>query len=216
MLPSVESVSGLRSVHFHQSNSSRVTHAAYDGGVVTSWQTCNDGRLSQIHGSVTAVDDLLNLAPHDYASDYRSLPIVVGSKHSSGAIVQFQCWIEQNVRNTELSELRAESTNDHGLTFGSLNNEATNHHVVICLNKRASADIGEDRCWGRRRRRPRCASRSGPRCGSCRWALGVAVAVGLGVAVAVGLGVGVGVSATTVLPLGPTVPSIVVALAAFG
>jgi hypothetical protein len=46
--------------------------------------------------------------------------------------------------------------------------------------------------------------------------LGVAVAVGLGVAVAVGLGVGVGVSATTVLPLGPTVPSIVVALAAFG
>src|SRR6185369_14165011 len=178
-------------VHFRQSNSSRVTHTAYDGGVVTSWEIGNDGRLSGVHGSVTAVDDSLDLALHDYASDYRSLPIVVGSKQSAGAVVQFQCRINQYVGNTELSELGTECTNDHRLTLGAFNDETANHHIVICLNKRAGADVGERsggagcRRWSRRtgrgrswrgsgcwprsssRSRPRRGSRSGPGC-RCR------------------------------------------------
>src|SRR5262249_39186713 len=144
-------------------------HAPHNCCVVTSWQICNDGRLPGVHGSATAVDDLLDLAAHDYASDYCRLPIVVGGKQSSGAIVQFQCRINQNVGNTELSELGAERTNDYGLTLGSLNDEAPDHHIVICLNKRASADVREGRRGDGCRGRPRCTSSSRPRRGSGGW-----------------------------------------------
>ena len=78
--------------------------------------------------------------------------------------MQFQCWIDQHIGNAESSELGADGTNYHGFTFGSLNDEATNHHIVICLNNERVLMLSS-------------------------LAVGIGVAVGLGVAVAVGLGV---------------------------
>ena len=51
MLPSIELVSGLRSVHFHQGNSSGIIYAAYNSGVVTWWSDCDDRRLSWVAGA---------------------------------------------------------------------------------------------------------------------------------------------------------------------
>src|SRR5580765_3439598 len=97
------------------------------------------------------------------AADYRSLPIIVKGNQSSRAIVQFQCRISQWVGHPKVSEFRANGANDDSLWLAPLDDEASNHHIVGCLDKAASADVGEyGCCWWRRRRRG-CRNRRGRR-----------------------------------------------------
>ena len=107
----------------------------------------------------------------DNAADYRSLPIIIGANQSARAIMQFQCRISQYIGHPKSSELRANGANNDRLWFGSLDDETSNHHIVACLDKAASADVAEH---------------------------GVSMAEGVGVGMGVGLGVGDALTTMTV------------------
>ena len=74
-------------------------------------------------------------------------PIIVSHQLSFEAIkapvlvMQLQCRINERIRNAILSELRTNGANNYPLWFGALNDEATNHHVVAGLYKRARTDV---------------------------------------------------------------------------
>ena len=87
MLPRMESVSGLRSYSFHQRNSCGVAYTTSDGGVVASWEACNDGRFSGVHGRMTAAEDFLDLIVRDNPAYYRRMPIIVGRNQSARTVM---------------------------------------------------------------------------------------------------------------------------------
>ena len=90
------------------------------------------------------IDDFLDLIVHYNPADDRSLPIIVRSNQSSYAVVQFQSWISQYVGHSKWRELRANGTDDDHLWSVALDDEAANHYIVRCLDKAASADVGQD------------------------------------------------------------------------
>src|SRR5438105_3493885 len=112
----------MQIVHFHQSNSGGAVYTTYDGRVVACWQVCYNRRFPLVSRRVTAVLDFLHLIVCDDPADDRSLPVIIGANQSSGAIVQFQCGILQWIGNTVLTELRANSADNHSLWLSPLNN----------------------------------------------------------------------------------------------
>src|SRR5712691_4084288 len=96
---------------------------------------------------MSAIDDSLDLILCDNAADYRSLPIIIGANQSARAIVQLQRRISQYVGHPKWSELRANGANNDHLWLGPLDDETSNHHVVRCLDKAASADVAEHGRW---------------------------------------------------------------------
>src|SRR5207237_10249200 len=94
-------------VHFDQGNSSRVVYTAYDGGVVARLQICNDRRLACRSRSAAAVLNIADLIAGDNPTEYRRLPVIIGSNQSSRPIVEFQSGISQRVGDSILRELRA-------------------------------------------------------------------------------------------------------------
>src|SRR6266545_4299218 len=133
----------MQVVHFHQRNSSGDAYPAYDGGVVTRWQVCDNRRFPRIPRSVTAVLNLLDLIAGDDPADDRSPPIVVRGNQSPIAIVQFQCWISHCVWNSELAEFRPNRAQNHPLSLSPSYNKTTNHHVIARLNKTAGTEIAQ-------------------------------------------------------------------------
>ena len=120
----------LQIVHFYQSDSSGVDYTANDRRVVACWQICDDCRFPSV--------------ACDNPADDRSLPVIIRGYQNPCAIVQFQRRISQYVRHSKLSELRANGTNNDHLWLHPLDDEASNHHVVGCLDKAASADVAKD------------------------------------------------------------------------
>ena len=59
--------------------------------------------------------------------------------------MQLQGRITQSIGNAVLSKLWANRAYNNPLWFGALNNEASNHHVIACLNKSARADVTQSR-----------------------------------------------------------------------
>src|SRR5205814_9578876 len=131
-------------VDFDESNSSGVVLTAYDGGVISRWQRCNDGTLACLTRSQSAVLDSAYLVAADDAADLRSLPVIVTGNQSPVAIVQFQCRISQCIGDPKLSELRTNGTHNHRLWLGPFNHDSANHHAVARLNKTASTDVAEN------------------------------------------------------------------------
>ena len=68
-------------------------------------------------------------------------PVVIRGNQSARAVVQLQCRISQCSGNAILSKLRTYGTNNYPLCLRSLNNEASNHHVIAGLNKGACTDV---------------------------------------------------------------------------
>src|SRR5436190_640623 len=134
----------IQVVHFHESNSGGAIYTAHDCCVIACWQICDDCRFPSISWSQSAIDDFLNLILCDNAADYRSLPIIVGGNQSARAIVQFQCRISQYIGHPKWSKLRANGANNDILWCDPLDDEASNHHVVVCLDKAASTDVAKD------------------------------------------------------------------------
>ena len=97
-----------------------------------------------IRWSPSAIDDFLDLIVCNNAPDYRSLPVIVEANQCARAIVQFQRRISQYIGHPKWSELRADGANDDSLWLGALDNETSNHYVIVCLDKAASADVGEN------------------------------------------------------------------------
>src|SRR3954469_25892068 len=128
----------LQIVHFHESYSRGAINAAHDRCVIACREICYDGRFPSICGSPSSIEDLLDLVVHYNPADYCRLPIIVGGNQSSGAIVQFECWISQNVGYAELTEFRANRANNHSLWSVSCNDETSNHDVVIHLDEATS------------------------------------------------------------------------------
>src|SRR4030095_13316127 len=81
------------------------------------------------------------LAGENNPADDRSPPIVIRGNQRSRAIVQLQCRISQCIGNAILRELRAYGTNNRPLWFGPLNNEPSNHYLIVRLHKSACADV---------------------------------------------------------------------------
>src|SRR6516162_8093146 len=86
-------------VDFDESNSSGVVLTAYDGGVTSRWQRCNNGRLACLTRSQSAVLDSADLIAADDAADLRSLPVIITGNQSPAAVVQVQCRISQCIGN---------------------------------------------------------------------------------------------------------------------
>src|SRR5262249_58787955 len=103
-----------------------------------------DRRFPGVHRSPTAIHYILDLVVGDNPADYRCLPVVIGSNQISVAVVQFQCGILQWIGHANLTELRANGAYDHSFCSRTLDNEATNHHVVADLHKSASTDVAEN------------------------------------------------------------------------
>ena len=61
MLLRIELLSGLRSYTSTRATPSRVVYAAYDRGVVTWWQVCDDRRFPSVTRSVAAFLDIAGL-----------------------------------------------------------------------------------------------------------------------------------------------------------
>ena len=103
-----------------------------------------------VRRSVAAVLNVLDLAAGDDSADYRMLPVVIRGNQSPSAIVQFQFWISQGIRNAVPAELRANSTYDHVLWLNPLYDEPANHHIVAGLNKTTSTEYcpGLSEGWG--------------------------------------------------------------------
>src|SRR5215470_12875391 len=131
----------IQIVNFNQSNSSGVTHTAYNCCVIPRLQVCNDRRLARGSWSMTAVLNVADLTAGDNWADYSRLPIIVASDQCSALIVQFQRRISQLIGDPKLRELRANGTNDDSLWSCALNNETANHHVIDRLNKATGADV---------------------------------------------------------------------------
>ena len=131
-------------VDFDESDSSGVVFTAYNCGVISRWQRCNDGRLARLTRSQSAVLDSAYLVAADDAADLRSLPVIVTGNQSPVAIVQFQCRISQCIGDPKLSELRTNGTHNHRLWLSPYNNESANHHAVARLNKTAGTDVAEN------------------------------------------------------------------------
>src|SRR5260370_1158476 len=131
----------MQIVYFHQSNAGRVVHTTHNRGVVARWQLRDDCRVIWVAWSVAAIYDVLHLVSGDNPADDRRHPIVIRGNQSSRAIMQFQGRISQWIGHRVLSEIRTNSTNNNSLWSRSLNDEAANQHVVVCLNKRARTDI---------------------------------------------------------------------------
>src|SRR5438874_1570151 len=154
----------MQIVHFHQSNSGGAVYTTHDRRVVACWQVCYDRRFPSVTRCVTAVLNFLHLVVGDNSADDRRLPIIIAANQSARAIVQFQCRILQWIGNTVLTELRANSADNHSLWLSPLNNKPTNHHVVARLHKCTRTDVTQARCRCGTRR----SSRSCCRCGSWR------------------------------------------------
>src|SRR5437667_120088 len=105
----------MQIVRFHQTNSGGAVYAVHNRGVVAGWQVCDDCGFSHIPRGVTSVLNILDLVLGDNPADDRSLPVIVGGNQSSTAIMQFQCRIGQWIWNAILTELRANSANNHSL-----------------------------------------------------------------------------------------------------
>src|SRR5262249_36732948 len=91
---------------------------------------------------MTTVLNIADLIAGDNSPKYRRLPVTIGGNQGSGFVVQFQPRISQWIGDAVLCELRANGTNDHSLWSCALNNETSNHHVVACLDKGASGNVG--------------------------------------------------------------------------
>src|SRR4029450_7499860 len=100
-------------VHFHQSNSHGAIYTAHDRGVVACRKVCDNRRFPSVTRCVTAVLDFLHLIVGDDPADDGSLPVIISSNQSAGAIMQFQCGILQWIGNPKLTELRANGAYDH-------------------------------------------------------------------------------------------------------
>src|SRR5262245_25359898 len=131
----------IKIVYFNQTDSSGVAYTAHDRGVVARLQVCNDRRFACLSRSVTTILNVTDLIAGDNPADDCGLPVVIGSNHCSGPIVQFQCRISQRIGDPQRRELRANGTNDHSLCTSALNNETADHHVLARLNKAAGADV---------------------------------------------------------------------------
>ena len=92
-------------------------------------------------GAKSAIEDFLDLILCDNAPDYRSLPIIIGANQSARAIVQFDCRISQYIGHPKSNELRTNGPNNDWLWFAPLDDETSNHHIVVCLDKATSADV---------------------------------------------------------------------------
>ena len=66
---------------------------------------------------MAAALNVAHLIATDDPADYRRLPIIIGSNHRSGPIVQFQCRIGQRVGNVVWgkTKLRAYGANNYPL-----------------------------------------------------------------------------------------------------
>src|ERR1044071_9234159 len=135
----------IQIVHLDQSNSNSVVYTAYDGGVVARLQVCNDRRLARHSRHMATVLNIADLTASDDSTEYRRLPVIVGSNHCSSAVVQFQHRIRQCIGDPILRELRTNRTNDHPLWPSALNNKTANHHVRAGLNKAAGTDVTKTR-----------------------------------------------------------------------
>src|SRR5882724_8432964 len=93
----------MQVVHFHEPNSSGAVYPTHDGGVVTGREVCDDRRFARVRRGVAAVLNVLDLVLVDDSANDRMLPVVVRGNQSPGAIVQFQCWISQGIRNAILA-----------------------------------------------------------------------------------------------------------------
>src|SRR5215471_20291153 len=102
--------------------------------VVACRQICDDRRFPCVGWSPSAIDDVLDLIVCDNAADYRSLPIIVEANQGAHGIVQFQCGISQHIGHPKWGEFGANSANNNILWCGPLDDEASNHHVVSCLD----------------------------------------------------------------------------------
>src|SRR5437667_436708 len=100
----------MQVVHFHERNSGGVVYPAYDGGVITWWQVCDDRRFPAVPWSVAAVPSILDLIAADNSADDRSLPVVIRGNQSAGTIMHFQCRIDHCIWNSVLIELGANRT----------------------------------------------------------------------------------------------------------
>ena len=72
MLPRIELAVGAKIVHFRESNAGGVVYTAYDRGVVTCWQLCDDCRFPSVARSVAAASDIGDLIAGDNPADDRS------------------------------------------------------------------------------------------------------------------------------------------------
>src|SRR5215471_1544558 len=131
----------MQVVHLHERYAGGVVYPAHNSGVVTRWKIGDDRRFAWVCRGVAAVLNILDLVVSDDAADYRLLPIIVGGDQSSVSVVEFQCWISQEIRNPVLAKLTANSTYDHVLWLGSLYDETANHYVSVSSNETTSTDI---------------------------------------------------------------------------
>src|SRR5438105_711642 len=105
----------MQIVHFHKSNARGAVYTAHDRGVVACWQICYNRRFPSVTRSVTAVLNFLHLIVCDDPADDGSLPVIIAANQSASPIVQFHCGILQWIGNTVLTELRANSADNHSL-----------------------------------------------------------------------------------------------------
>src|SRR5215470_11411521 len=131
----------IQIVNFNQSNSSGVTHTAYNCCVIPRLQVCNDRRLARGSWSMTAVLNVADLTAGDNGADYSRLPIIIASNQPSGCIVQLQCGITQHIGDPKLRKLGAYGTDDDSLRPGPLNDKTTKHYMLARLYKAACADV---------------------------------------------------------------------------
>ena len=89
--------------------------------------------------------DVADLAGGDNPADYRMLPVIVDAIK----LPVLSC--SSNVGSANAlgtpyggDQLRTDRTHNHSLWGSALNNESSNHHVVVRLHKAASANVAKN------------------------------------------------------------------------
>src|SRR2546427_10858790 len=81
----------IQIVYFHESDSDGVAYAAHNRGVVTRGQVCDNRVLACRSRSVATVLNGADLVRGNDPADYRRLPVAIRGNQTPAPIVQVQC-----------------------------------------------------------------------------------------------------------------------------